>query len=683
MGSRVRVRGLALAAFVVGCGGGPRADGTATEGDEDATTLPTFTGPSTTGISSGGADETGGEQEPSCTSLPPRQLRLLTRDEYEASVRDLFVLEPRTTCKSDAHCPAGAQCREGACEVTVVAPSSFSLAAGGERWQSVQLAGSFNAWTPDADDGAWSLSYDAAADRWSGEAPLAPGEYAYKFVIDGTDWIPDPENPQTADDGFGGSNSVLTVVGDVEERPPLAFGLGDELPPESRPPGYPFDNNAASGLVTATHVEAYMRAAHDVARLASDTADAWMPCAPLGDAGCAETFADDVGRRVLRRPLSDAERSRFAEVAADDGAEIAVEAMLVSSAFLYRSEIGTPEGDRFRLTDHEMAAALSYTLVGSTPDDALLADADAGALDAQALEEHARRLLDDPRARVAMGRFAAAWLGVEQIETVDKNEGLYGPIDASLRASMLAETTRLFEHVAFDGSGRFEELLTADYSFVDARLAALYGLDDAGTADTPAALPDTRAGLLGHASVLGSYAYSDQSSPVRRGLFVRRALLCQELPDPPPDAGGVPEVDPNATTRERFDQHSSDPACAGCHVFIDPVGFGFEHFDAVGGYREQDAGKPVDASGTLAGVGGLEEDAPFTGVAELGALLAQSDEAPQCFAHQVYRFTHGRLETEEDACAVEQLGERFAEVDFDILELFVATITAPEFRYRQ
>lgn len=166
---------------------------------------------------------------------------------------------------------------------------------------------------------------------------------------------------------------------------------------------------------------------------------------------------------------------------------------------------------------------------------------------------------------------------------------------------MIEETERFALHVIFDGSGRYDELLAADYTFANARLAALYGLDrPSGEAFERVAYADgRRAGLLGHASVLASTAHSDQTSPIRRGLFVRRRLLCQEFPPPPADAGGVPDVDPTASTRERFAQHTEERACASCHRYIDPVGFGLETFGPIGAWREDDGGHPIERGGDM------------------------------------------------------------------------------------
>lgn len=648
-----------------------------TEGDTEA------------GGTQGESDTDGVETCPE--SRAPRQLRLLTRREYDATVHDLFGLVDPSACSDDSQCPAGASCQDSACIIETVLPTSFEIPSQ-PGWTTVHLAGGFNNWPGTLAEGGWALSLDPGSNTWTGSFEIPPGQHQYKLVIDQSTWIPDPTNPQTTDDGFGGSNSVLDVDGQTEEVPPISLSFTEDLPLESRPHGFAFDNNADAGLVTSVHAEQYMRAAQAVAEAAVPQAGQWLPCAGDGDqTACAEQFARDAGRRMFRRPLADDEVTKYAELVRgeasfEDGLRVALQAMLASPYFLYRFEVGEPDGDRFRLTGYELAAALSYGLWGTTPDGALLDAAEAGQLDTpDGLEAQVRRLLDDPRAREMVGTFAVQWLGVENIATVDKNAGQFPGFDSAMRSAALEETRRLVGHVTFDGSGRFEELLTADYAFLDAGLAALYGLPAPAEPWAQTGLPPERAGLLGQVAMLGTYAYSDQTSPVRRGLFVRRALLCQDLPPPPPEAGGVPEVDPTATTRERFEQHMNDPVCRSCHQFIDPIGFGFEHFDPVGAWRDQDAGQPVDASAQLSGVETLDDGqlVPFSSLPELGTVLAATEAAPACFARHYFRYTHGRLETEADDCALQTLTERFGQAEHDIVSLIVATLTAPEFRYRQ
>ncbi|MEM9454259.1 MAG: DUF1592 domain-containing protein [Myxococcota bacterium] len=644
------------------------------------------------GLTEGDSEtETDGEPGDACmASRAPRQLRLLTRHEYDATVHDLFALVDPDSCSDDAQCPAGATCEGATCQIETVLPTSFEIPGQG-GWNSVHLAGSFNDWPGTVAEGGWALDYDAGAGTWTGSFEIPAGQHLYKLVIDESDWVPDPSNPQTADDGFGGSNSVLDVEGQTQVVPPRSLTFTEDLPAEVRPTGYPFDNNAATGLVTPVHAEQYMRAAQAVAAFAVAESDAWLPCAPEGDGSvCAQQVATQLGRRAFRRPLDDDEVSKYAdlvtgEASFDDGLRVALQAMLASPYFVYRFEVGEPQGDHFVLTGYELAAALSYGLWGTTPDDALLDAAEAGELSsAEGVQAQVQRLLEDPRAREQVGTFAVQWLEVEKVATIDKNAAMFPSFDAALRRSVLEETRRLAAHATFAGPGGFDTLLQADYTFVDAALAGLYEIDPPDTDWAQVAAPPGRAGILGHASVLAANAYPDQTSPVRRGLFVRRALLCQELPDPPPDAGGVPDVDPNASTRERFEQHMNDPYCASCHQFIDPVGFGFEHFDPVGAWRDEDAGHSIDATGQMRGLESLSDDVQdFSTIPELASIVAGSESAPACFATHYFRYTHGRLETSDDECALENLARRFSEAEHDVVALIVSTLTAPEFMVRR
>jgi len=608
---------------------------------------------------SGSAGETGDAAAPSTTpaecdpataALPRQQLRLLTRREYAATVMDLF----------------GFSQGDGPWEVTL---EGYSEAA------SVHLAGSFNDWAPTVADGGWALARDG--DTWSGAFELTAGSYEYKFVIDESDWIADPANPDGIDDGYGGWNSRI-------QWSDAALDPAADLPVESRPEGFLFDNNASSGLVTTTHAERYLDAAGALAAAALDAPGGWLPCeslAPADPSTCASDFARDFGLRAWRRPLTDDEVDRFAArvLSADtfeEGLSVALQIMLSSPDFLYRSELGLPQDDgTWRLTPWETAAALSYLFWGTTPDDPLLEAAAAGELDtASGVAAEARRMLDDDRAAPLLEAFAAQWLGAEGVLLTE----------AELKADMLAETAGFFRWVVSEGSGTLEELLTADYTTASAALAAAYG---AGSPDSDGlvTLPPERSGILSHAAILATTAHSDQTSPILRGLFVRGNLLCQELGAPPPSAGGVPDVDPDATTRDRYEQHTADPTCYACHQYIDPIGFGFEHFDQLGQWRETENGMAIDASGDMNDVEGLGTgtSAPFEGLPELAATLAASERAYTCFTLQTWRFALGGLEREVDACALEELGEAFLGAGGDIRELLVALAASEGFVTRE
>lgn len=526
----------------------------------------------------------------------------------------------------------------------------------------------------------------AGSDSYVVKRPLANGAHQYKFVIDGQ-WVLDDGNPERASDGFGGNNSVLNVQCNGTSAPTPMSDLVATFPPESRPKGFTFDNNAEAGLVTSGHVEAYLGAAASIATRVT------APCRPTGfdTRPCAEQFVTSFGRRVFRRPLTMEEVTRYsaAIVAApsfDAGLARAAEWMFSSPHFLYRSELGVAQADgTFRLAPWELATALSYSLWQTTPDDALLDAAAQGKLStSDDVTREARRMLADPRARAAMGTFATQWLGLERLTTVDKAPRLYPSFTPELRASMAAETPAFFEHVVFDGTGRFEELFAAPYSFVDAPLARHYGMEAPAMREKRDVPAVRAAGLLGHASVLSSYAHSDQSSPVKRGVFVREHLLCQDFPVPPANAGGVPKVDPNATTRERFRQHSADPSCRACHQYIDEVGFGFEGFDAIGEARALENGKTIDTTGELRDVEafGAGTTTSFTSLPQLATQLAQSQRAKSCFATMVFRQTRGRHEREEERCTVEALSGGFLKTGGDVRELFVQALADERFLTR-
>ncbi len=587
----------------------------------------------------------------------PRRLRLLTRVEYRNTIRDLLGEKPATT----------------ACGT-----HTFTLDPAPRAPATVHVAGSFNGWAGTIGKGGYPLAKKSDGTfALTRELPI--GSHQYKFVLDERDWITDPANPNRVSDGFGGQNSVLSIsCGGDPFDPTVAF------PVDVRPEGFAYDS-AEGRVVTSTHADEYRRAASAIAKRVA------IGCS---DTTCVEPFLRSFGRRAFRRPLTDKELSRYralvsgrADVAS--GLRAAVSAFLASPSFLYRSEMGAPSPDgAYRLTGHELATALSYGFLGTTPDDGLLDAADRGELDtAEGLERHARRLLGDPRARTVVGQFGLQWVLGTAIESANKSAAMFPDLNADLRASMAEESKRFVAHVVFDGSGKLDELFLANYTLADARLAKLYGLPaPSGSGFEKLSFTDgRRAGVLGHASFLGSAAHSDQSSPIRRGLFVRRQLLCQELPPPPPNAGGVPDVDPSATTRKRFAQHTADKFCASCHQHIDPIGFGFERFDAIGAFRVAENGQPIDAAGDMTDVEGLGQGthAPFSSLPELAQTIAASSASRSCFVRQWFRFTRGYREGAADLCALERLRKSFDASGGDIRALMIAVVLSPDFVRRR
>ncbi len=595
-----------------------------------------------------------------CNAVPPsaRRLRLLTRREYRATVRDLFGSgAPAMSCARATDCAYRDTCSGGQCEPAACDAQTFLFDPQGRTYASVHVAGDWNGWASTIAGGGLPLTYDAATSLWIGTFTVGTGRHLYKLVLDEQTWIGDPRAPASEADGFGGQNSIVELACGPD---PIAT-----IPVESRRAGFPFDTDSAAALVTSAHVDAYLAAAEKLADFAATS--------PLD--------VERVGRRLFRRSLTADEVRRYTALAATD-AKTALHAMLVSPAFLYRSELGVKSGDHYRLTPYEIATALSYAFVGTTPSDELLDAAERGELDKRAgIERWARVLLEDPRARTQVGELVLQWTGAQNVLTAEKRADLFPDFNAATRASLANETRTFAEHVVFDGAGTFAELMTASYTIVDPIAATFYGLPGAGRV----AYDGTRAGLLGHASILATTAHSDQTSPVLRGLLVRRNFLCQELPPPPPFAGGLPAVDPNATTRDRFAMHSNTPSCHACHQYIASIGAGLERFDPVGRWRERENGQAITAGGDMNDVErlGTETSAQFQTLPELAQTLATSNAAQSCFVRQYLRFSRGVRETLAERCARLKLEDALAAAGGNIRELMVQSVLTPDFVERR
>lgn len=508
------------------------------------------------------------------------------------------------------------------------------------------------------------------------------------------------EGPLACEQGSPGPR-VLRLLTRREYAATVADLLGVEPPPTDEIPTEPlvdgYDNDAAASVVTARHVDAYMQIAADVADQAVEQSGPTLVGCMPEDPECPRLFVEALGRRALRRPLTadevDLYVALFDPEATDgdfyEGVRLVVRSLLVNPEFLYRSELGEPREDGlYRLTAHEVASALSYGFWGTMPDDELLDAAASGELDdAAGIEAQARRLLDHPRGRAQVNQFATQWLGTGALLLANKDAVIYPGFTPAVREAMAAEQAAFVEHVLYEGGATIEELLTADYVFVNDTLAAFYGLPLPGS-DVPVQveLPagSGRGGLLTLGSVLASHAHPNESSPVKRGVFVRERLLCQELPSPPQDVDATPpELDPNATTRERFGQHSADPVCRACHQLIDPLGFGFESYDGVGAFRSTENGLPIDATGEVLQLEPGADPVAFDGPAELAGILAGARTANECVVHHWVRFSGGREPTAADDCTIETITDRLVENGGDLHEMLIDSVRLDSFVIRQ
>jgi len=471
---------------------------------------------------------------------------------------------------------------------------------------------------------------------------------------------------------------------------------GQSLPAEEVVHG--FDNNADERAVGQLLTDKLLSAAEQAAVAAVANLARHVSCAP-GDE-CAKQFIQDFGLRAFRRPLKDGEKMRYQSlytaVAAEDGytegIEAIIAAMLQSPNFLYRTELGEHLGDgRYVLTDYEVASELSYLFWGSMPDEELFAKAKAGALSKpEQRATEARRMLASPRSRPMLDHFVSQWLDLGHINQAQKDAAAFEDFSPAIRAAMKAETTELFDYVVRDSSGRLPELFTSDYTFATDALASFYRLPSGPVASsTPPAsglrmweLRSTgRGGILTHGSILASQATPQTSSPIRRGKLVRERLLCQPLPPPPPGLSvQLSPVSEGLPNRQRFQEHSTSPACSSCHQLMDPIGFGFEQFDSVGRFEPTLAnGEPVDASGEVRSSSAT--NGTFTGVDGLQQKLAESPDVHSCFSMQWLRFGYG-VSGDNDSCAANELSEAFRKQQLSIPELLISLTQLPRFTVR-
>lgn len=495
-----------------------------------------------------------------------------------------------------------------------------------------------------------------------------------------------------------GSSSMLRLsrtqyanaLRDLFDVGALADTLAQELPADQKLGAFTANATGTPQLLA----DAALRNAESVADDVVDRLGETLPCSAAGDLTCAEGWIEDVGPRVYRRALSETERETLlalfesgAESSFDEGVRRVVAALLSSPSFLYRVELGegTHEpGASFALTNYEVASRLSFLLWDSGPDTTLLQEAETGGLDSAAgRAQQVERMLSDPRARDVVARFHREWLGVEAIPYRQRDPERYPDFDEDLAWDMLDETDAFVGHVVFDGDGSFESLLTSSQTIASDELLRLYGMEPEPGRDPlmPVDLePEQRGGLLTRASFLTATSHSDQASPILRGIAVREEFLCQGLPPPPPTVNDEPpEVDENATTRERFDQHTADPSCAGCHVLVDPIGFGLSNYDAVGAYIDTENGQSIDASGEIVSAG---DDAPFDGGVELGERIANNEFAQRCYAKHWFSFANGRTASDADTCELDAVFTEFAGAELHVTSLIHAVVASPSFTHR-
>ena len=449
---------------------------------------------------------------------------------------------------------------------------------------------------------------------------------------------------------------------------------------------------------------AYRDAAESVAEAVVSDQAAYarvLGCAPTAADSCARSFIGSFGKRAFRRPLTAAEQTTYLTLfqqgpqlvdTGDDfqrGVRVVLEAMLQSPKFLYRTELSeTPAAGAIALNSYEIASRISYMLVSAPPDPTLMQAADADQLrDPNLVAAQANRLLSSGMgAHETVRDFHHQWLELDIYpQKLTKDPVRFPSVSPALAGALEQEVEMFVDAVSFTLKRGFPSLMTAPFTFVNRTTAAIYGVTGQFSDETLQRVelnPAERARLLTQVGFLASHAFSTVSSPIHRGVFVQRRLLCNPIPPPPPMVPALPTVDGAAirTTRQQVDQHTAPTACSGCHhALINPVGFGLEHFDAVGAFRSQENNVPIDASGTLAGT---DSNTAFTDGVGLARAIAEAPEARVCYAKNWFRYTLGRAETQADACTISQLADKLQNDEYTALDLLTDITRSNTFMYR-
>lgn len=471
--------------------------------------------------------------------------------------------------------------------------------------------------------------------------------------------------------------------------------------------GLTFELEDMEGVIT----ERAVRQLRDLSELVVERSADWtrevFPCDVSGpeDNACVDAFISDFGARAFRRPLDEAEQTWLrgvydgviSDASFQEALEVVLQVMLQSPQTVYMFEAGHGDvvaGEMKALTQYEIASRLSYFVWNSMPDEGLFAAAADGKLATpEGLRAEAERLLADPRAGHNVQRFFSGWLQLDggqlhhALESTDKDDTLYPEYGPALQAAMRAETEAFIQRTFFEEGGSFDKLFTGTYAYVNSDLAAVYGVDapsggDYGWVDLD---PSERAGLFTRAAFLTVLSTANVTAPIRRGVWIMEEALCNALGEPPANVDDSPVEGGDVggetlSVREDVERRTADSECQACHGFINPIGFAFENYDAIGRYQTEEvtSGLPVDSSGEIKA---SDVDGAVADALELSEKLASSDQVRGCFAsHWSAAALGGGEEAALDTCSKQQIETKFAETG-DMRELLISIIQSNAFRF--
>ena len=417
------------------------------------------------------------------------------------------------------------------------------------------------------------------------------------------------------------------------------------------------------------------------------------PGDPDNQEDCAKRILSNLMRRAYRRPVDEEDlktpmdffRAESAENGFEAGIEAALTTVLVNPNFLFRIERdppNVPPGTAYFIDDVELASRLSFFLWSSMPDEELLDLAANGELSTPAvLEQQVRRMLADERSHSLVSNFAAQWLYLRNLESINPDMRLFPEFDDNLRQAMRRETELFFESILREDRSVLD-LIEADYTYLNERLAKHYEIPHVyGSRFRRVSLDkgNQRGGLLRHGSILTVTSYATRTSPVIRGQWMLENLVGAPQPPPPPN---IPELEDNTVSstlsmRERLQQHRANEACASCHAMMDPLGFALENFDAVGRWRETEAGESIDASG------GMVDGSEFVGVSGLEqALLDRPELFVRTLTEKLLTYALGRGVEYYDAPAVRKIIGTTRDGDYRFSNLILGIVQSRPFQMR-
>ena len=579
-----------------------------------------------------------------------QQLRLLSRREYRNSIAYLqkAILEEESSsisCTTTSDCQYQQTCMGRYCVQDPCSMHTFSITDNAAQlWLHIEaedhstttaLSGNLGALPMQSTNGVHSLKLQ-----------LPNQDYQYYFTRESTDGdiLLDPTNPLSAENSLPPTQRSLwsqqcSTLGYIE------FDDTESFPVESSTQGYLFDNQSVQALVSTTHLDGYLDAAISIAdRIELPECD-----------DCLSAFIDSAGAVLYRRTLNEEEKNQIQEASShpdivqNDPRRSVLSILLSSPHFLYRSEIGSrisSSNTSFaQLNQDETATALAYFIWGAPPDTLLLLAAQNDELqDSEQIRAQAQRLFATPRARAHWVEVIAQWLGLQQLRALNKNRLHFPAFNEQVAYAMEEELRHSLYEILFREEATFSDLLLWDKGYINKHSSPLYNQNIESEYLQPFPLPEGRkAGVLAQLGWLSTFAHSDQSSPIKRGVAIRERLLCHDLPDPPADAGMAPEIDFSSSAQQRFTQHTLDPNCASCHQYIDGLGLPLETYDGIGSYREEENGHWIDPRGEIIDLEdyGAGTSVEFSSLQELAEILAASQRASYCFVQQIHRFSIG------------------------------------------